>query len=81
MLSIVRVADGNRHKYVKVRGSPRNDDEKKSERGKKERINKRRTDKRRELFTQRPSQSRALTFVLCLAWHPPLLHIYYCGVL
>ena len=45
------------------------------ERGKKERTNKRRTDKRRENFhaQQRPSQSRVnLTFVVFLAWHPPL---------
>ena len=35
------------------------------------RTNKRRTNKR--TFTQRPRQSRALTFVLFLAWHPPLL--------
>ena len=46
-----------------------------SDRGKKERTNKRRTDKRRENFhaQQRPSQSRVnLTFVVFLAWHPPL---------
>ena len=44
------------------------------ERGKKERTNKRRTDiKEERTFTrQRPSQSRALTFVVFLAWHPPL---------
>ena len=45
------------------------------ERGKKERTNKRRTDiKEERTFTrQRPSQSRVnLTFVVFLAWHPPL---------
>ena len=45
------------------------------ERGKKERTNKRRTDiKEERTFTrQRPSQSRALTFVVfLLACHPPL---------